>query len=1029
MIGTLPVTAWAQRATITEETRMFTTYPFSDPDPIPVLTNNTKIYPYHKYEGYSHQSEQTSWKVVTLENEYIQVFILPEVGGKVWGAIDKTTGQEFIYRNEVMKFRNISMRGPWTSGGIEFNFGIIGHHPSTATPVDYLIRENQDGSVSCIVGNIDLPSRTHWRVNITLPPDKSYFETQALWYNPSPHVQSYYNWMTAAAFATDDLEFYTPGNQYLTHPGEAKPWPIDNMGHDLSKYAENNFGGSKSYHVVGEYNDFFGGYYHQDRYGFGHWSTYEDSPGQKLWLWALSRSGGIWEDLLTDEDGQYIEFQAGRLFDQYSPDMHKNPITQVPFGSYYSDSWRELWFPFNQIGGLTDVSPQAAMHVDRNNNSITVGINALSECSGTLEVKTSAGNQTKQISMKPTGVIIETFEVPANEDFEVMVKELDLHYKSNSADNLLDRPFEYPDFDTEGTASHAYRMGLEDLQYREFSKAKNKFEQCLELDPSHLEARVELAGLHLRQAAYDKALDHIQIALSMDTYRPNSNYVAGNIYRATDDFVNAMESFGWAARSMEYRSAAYTQMAEMTLAKNKLEESAELASKAMDFNRYNISALQVLAVIARITDDREEALAVLSRLLAIDPLNHLAHYEMSTYHQDYPLQDYFRSELKQQTYLELAINYINLGQKETALEIFAAIDNPVAKLWMAFLEQQNIDRSLELLEQVKSTSVNFVFPYRDESVKVFEWAEKMDTHWKFKYYLGLIYWGKNRLADAARLLNVYRSNPDESVFYLSRADLLYKFDHTDQLQDLQKALKLDDGNWRVWNRLIDYYDQEGRYQEAMEAAETAYKKWPENYNLGLSYARGLLDNHLYGKCIKQLEKLNVLPFEGASASRTIYEGAYLGEALKLFERGQYKKSISLLEDAKVWPENLGVGKPFSPEQRQIDFLQGLCYKLLGQASNQETSQRALEQFTLEHYASGHPANILGLLSLKRSGQMAKADEIVEELEQQESLPSKWVVAQYHQDLNAIKQFSSELDQLDPIGFEMLNKMIQLQNQY
>jgi len=112
-----------QSATIREESHMLTTYPFGDPNPVPILTSNTKIYPYHKFEGYSHNTQSQAWKVVTLENDFIQVFVLPEVGGKVWGAIDKTTGKEFIYRNEVMKFRNISMRGPWTSGGIEFIFG------------------------------------------------------------------------------------------------------------------------------------------------------------------------------------------------------------------------------------------------------------------------------------------------------------------------------------------------------------------------------------------------------------------------------------------------------------------------------------------------------------------------------------------------------------------------------------------------------------------------------------------------------------------------------------------------------------------------------------------------------------------------------------------------------------------------------------------------------------------------------------------------------------------------------------------
>ena len=193
------------QSTIKEYPKNLITYDFNDPNPIPILTSNPKIYPYFTFDGYQKNSTTKKFQIVELENDYIKVFVTPELGGKVWGAIEKSTGEEFIYRNEVVKFRNISMRGPWTSGGIEFNFGIIGHHPSTATPVDYSIKENEDGSVSCIVGNIDLPSRTQWRVSINLPKDHAAFFTDALWYNPSPLHKSYYNWMNAAAPARDDL--------------------------------------------------------------------------------------------------------------------------------------------------------------------------------------------------------------------------------------------------------------------------------------------------------------------------------------------------------------------------------------------------------------------------------------------------------------------------------------------------------------------------------------------------------------------------------------------------------------------------------------------------------------------------------------------------------------------------------------------------------------------------------------------------------------------------------------------------------
>ena len=166
----------AQKATIREEYMSMKTYMFSDPDPVPEIG---RIYPYFRFDGYTGKSIQKLWKMVILENDYIKVFVCPDIGGKVWGAIEKSTGREFLYFNHVVKFRDVAMRGPWTSGGLEYNFGDIGHISTCATPVDYAIQENSDGSVSCTVGAIDLPSRTKWNVEISLQKDKAYFETKA----------------------------------------------------------------------------------------------------------------------------------------------------------------------------------------------------------------------------------------------------------------------------------------------------------------------------------------------------------------------------------------------------------------------------------------------------------------------------------------------------------------------------------------------------------------------------------------------------------------------------------------------------------------------------------------------------------------------------------------------------------------------------------------------------------------------------------------------------------------------------------
>src|SRR5512136_2904285 len=160
------------KATVREYRKVIRTYPFSDPNPIPQVG---RIYPYFRFEGYTDTPVDREWTVVELENDYLRVMILPEIGGKIWAAFEKSTGRSFIYNNQVVKFRDIAMRGPWTSGGIEPNYGIIGHTPNCATPVDYLMRRNPDGSASCIIGTLDLLTRTTWRLEIKLPAGEACF--------------------------------------------------------------------------------------------------------------------------------------------------------------------------------------------------------------------------------------------------------------------------------------------------------------------------------------------------------------------------------------------------------------------------------------------------------------------------------------------------------------------------------------------------------------------------------------------------------------------------------------------------------------------------------------------------------------------------------------------------------------------------------------------------------------------------------------------------------------------------------------
>lgn len=1006
---------FAQKAFISQENRTLKTYPFNDPDPVPILTDNAKIYPYFKYEGYSHKAKNQDWKVVKLENDYVEVFVTPEVGGKVWGAIERSTGEEFIYRNEVMKFRNISMRGPWTSGGIEFNFGIIGHHPSTATPVDYVLEEHQDGSVSCTVGNIDLPSRTQWRVTIRLPKDKAAFETDALWYNPTAMNQAYYNWMTGAAPARADFEFFTPGDELLKHSGEALPWPMDDMGRNLALYKENDFGPSKSYHVVGEYNDFFGGYYHDAKYGFGHWGEYEAIPGQKLWLWALSRSGGIWEDLLTDTDGQYIEFQAGRQFLQYFPGGHDNPQKQANFEPYSADTWKEVWFPVKEIGGMSDVSEDAVMNVSTKDGVLTIGLNSFIKTKATLQIYADGKlKHEAALDVEPMVVFSKDINIAGAEKYQVVINELDLNYTSDPNDLLIERPFHTPKVDLNNSTEKLYKSGWEDLKYREFEAAKEKFAQVLKSDPYHIEAMLGMGELLYRQGLYEEGLTFANQALTLDTYHPKANYVAGILYRGKGDYLNAKEALGWAARSMEFRSNAYAQISEILLAEGQFEKAKKYANKALDFNQYNINAYQVLAIIGRETVDGIGAVNALEKIKKIDPINHFVFFENYLWTKkeaDLLLyKNANRSEIAYQTYLELAIDYFNKGQKTAAKQVLdAAPQHPIIDLWWSYLQK---NKDSKYLKGIGLMSPELVFPFRRETLAALAWANQTSNHWKLKYYYALNLWSKGRKAEAAVILQAIGNSPDYAPFYLARASFLADFKEIDPLPDLNKANQLNAGDWRTSKALIQYHLDEKDISTALKWAKKAYQQFPDNYAIGMDYTEALNLSENYKESINVLNQLKVLPFEGASGGRKLYEKAHYGEALNLIQQKNFSAAVPLLEKAKLWPENLGVGKPYDADERIPNYLLAYCYQQLGEDKKAQDLWEAVANYTQQHLHLANSNQLLGLKALEHTSGSSAAKALLQAFlvsKNGQTPITKWIAARFLGNIDKQKEAEKGLD--------------------
>ena len=942
--------AQERRAQISEDVRIIETYPFADPNPVPILVTDDRLYPYHRFEGYSHNSEAAEWKVIHLENEWIELWVLPEAGGKVWGARVKETGHEFIYRNEVMKFRNIALRGPWTSGGIEFNFGVIGHTPSTATPVDYRTEEHEDGSVSVVVGAMDLPSRTHWRVEVRLPPDRAYFETNVLWWNPTVLEQPYYNWMTAAAFAQDDLVMSIPGNAYLEHPGAQRDWPFDPDGRELSVYDQNRFGSNKSFHVVGELNDFFGGYYLDDDYGFGHWSRYEEMPGQKLWLWALSRQGGIWEDLLTDSDGQYIEFQAGRLLVQYSPGDDVNPISQAGFDPGATDQWTETWFPVEGLGGLSDASRDGAMFVEREGEGVRVRTHAFAETNDTMTVLVNGEVLfTDEVSLEvlepieyefgsidPTG---ESPPIPQDAEVVVEFSQLRLRHHSNPESRQISRPFSTdPEAIPSIPVSDREVMAARELvQGRYFNEARDLFETVLAKEPWNRGVLLGLADLEYRRGRYAEALKFADQVLRLDAYDSEGNFVAGSLYRALGQILDAREAFGWSARSIAFRSVSYVQLAELALVDGDYEEAGRYAQLAKDYDRNSLSANRLLAILARLEGDTSEWDRILSSILELDPLHHFAEAEvhLAGVSAKEEFIEGFRSEYPEQELLEVAIDYVKLGRRADAIALLeigeTALGHPMLRVWRAYLTEDS---------GVLDSGINpdFVFPYRPESIPILEWAVASDSHWSWAYLLGLNLWARDRVAEAAELFIGLGQRPDYGPFYVSRAFIVSDSEVGDLVgqinseSDFRRAVEMAPNLRAIHISLIQYLHGEGRWEDALAVSADARGQFPEDFDLDLLHAVALNQTERFEASIALLDEVEVLPSENSSISHQIFAEAHVLAALDALDKADPAAGLDHLDMAVTWPEHLGLGRPYNPEERIEQYLRGIALRLSGNES-------------------------------------------------------------------------------------------------
>ncbi|HUQ66198.1 MAG TPA: DUF5107 domain-containing protein, partial [Flavitalea sp.] len=716
---------------------------------------------------------------------------------------------------------------------------------------------------------------------------------------------------------------------------------------------------------------------HDEDFGMARYSTHDAKPGKKVWIWGLSDQGMIWDKLLTDNDGQYVEVQSGRLYNQPASESSFTPFKNRGFTPHATDKWTEYWFPVLKTKGFVSANSYGALNAKNDNGTLTIRFMPLQQLND--EIKIFDGDKviySKKVDLKTMQVFADSIKSEAK-NFVVKIGSDKLIYDASPDAGNISRPVKTPEnFDWKSVQGQ-HLQGKELIRQRMYPAAEEKLREALKTDANYLPALTDLAMVLYRGMKYEEALESAKKALSVDTYDPAANYYYALINRKLGKITDAKDGFDIASQAVEYRSASYTQLAQLYLRENNHARAEYYAKQAIDFNRYAIDAYELLAVLYRIENKKEEAANIIDTISKIDPLNHFARFEKYVLDASAKNKDEFtsniRNEMPGQTFLELASWYYNAGRNEDALKVLE-LATPDAEIlyWKSVLLNKPLNE-----QELKP---GLVFPFRAESAEIIQQVVSKSDHWLPKYHLALIRWSSNNIPEAKKLFGGCGDAPAYAPFYAARAKLYHDGDKV--LSDLQKARELDKKEWRYGRALVNYFIDHKQYDKALATADAEYKNFPENYVLGMLYARTLIMNKQYATADKLLSKIEVLPNEGATMGRQLYRETKLMLAVDNMKSGNCKKALQYLDDSRLWPVRLGSGKPYDEDidSRIEDWM---SYECLVKTNNKAGAHKMLDKIIAykPDKLEGKPSvnNLVTAWALKKAGKSEEGERLLKDV--------------------------------------------------
>lgn len=979
-----------KRVHVWEEKVSIPTYEAGKPDRNPMFLekrvyqgSSGRIYPHTVIEKISDEKTDKEYTALYLENDYIKVMMLPELGGRIQRAYDKTNGYDFIYYNQVIKPALVGLAGPWISGGIEFNWPQH-HRPSTFDPVEYSYAENEDGSATVWMGEIENMFRTEGVLGITLYPDKAYIELSAKLYNRTNVPQTFLWWANPAVAVNDDTISVFPEdvNAVYDHgKRDVISFPYADGTYYKHEYRHVNIAQYKNIPVPTSYMayksdyNFIGEYDYGRHAGLLHVADHHISPGKKQWTWGCGEFGRAWDRALTDEDGPYIELMTGCYTDN-QPDF----TWMLP---QETKNFKQYFMPYKNIGYIKNATIDAAVNAayDEKDGRLNIFAYTTAEQRG-ASIRISRGGRIlyeAKADISPSNTYeghIALAELPGDalapdEIYGIKVsvcsadnKELVSYEFTRKQETPIPEPAKAAPLPKDcETTEDLFLYGRHIEQYRHATyHAEDYYLEGLRRDPTDIRLNNAYGLCLLRKCDFAGAEEYFRRAVNK-SIRSNPNpydlepyYNLGLALKYQGRFDEAYDAFYKAIWGGSFQAPGFYELACIDVRRGDYGTALEHIDESICRQYHCMKARALKENILRLSGMEGRADSLRRESIGIDHLydrrpERINHNTLIELVNDlYEAGLYLQGIELAQCWLECQRNVGNLTYKdEYAKEAYPKDTYPLVYYYIAYgymrlAENSEGDdkRSAHAMAEkfaglAESAVPDGCFPHRMEDYIVLRSLVDEFGLGMASYYLGCLLYDKRRYAEAVESYEAAREKcPDFPTVHRNLTLAYYNVYKQPKkaYDELVRAFELDETDSRVYMEL----DQLRRrmnfsLEERLADMEKHMELVCDRDDMYLEYITVL---NTLGSNSEALELINRRHFhqweggEGKVAAQ--YLTALYMLAKKALAEKDYENAMKLLLQAvDDYPHNLGEGKLESAQENNLYYLLGIVYERLGEA--------------------------------------------------------------------------------------------------